>query len=98
MTTVPQNGQVGVWEIVFVPRAGPKTIPKSAIIDERGIKISEDDFFSNQGHNFPRKGVRFAVRVVKYLRLGIRSRQLAEVGQQVWPRTYIPHAPEVRMT
>ena len=26
------------------------------------------------------------------------SRQLAEVGQQVWPGTYLPHAPEVRMT
>ena len=42
LTTVPQNGQVGVWEIVFVSRAGPRSISKSAIIDERGSKISED--------------------------------------------------------
>ena len=26
------------------------------------------------------------------------SRQLAEMGQQVQPRTYLPHAPEIRMT
>ena len=42
LMTVPQNGQVGVWEIVFVSRAGPRSISKRAIIDERGSKISED--------------------------------------------------------
>ena len=56
LTTVPQNGQVGVWEIVFVPRAGPRPIPKSAIIDERGSKISEDlIYFCDSGSPFSEK-------------------------------------------
>ena len=41
LTTVLQNGQVGGWEIVFFAPAGPRSISKSAIIDERGSKISQ---------------------------------------------------------
>ena len=56
LTTVPQNGQVGVWEIVFVSCWGPRPIPKSAIIDERGSKISEDlSHFCNSGSPFSEK-------------------------------------------
>ena len=55
-TTVPQNGQVGVWEIVFVPQAGPRPIPKSAIIDESGSKISEEViYFCDSGSPFSEK-------------------------------------------
>ena len=56
LTTVPQNGQVGVWEIVFVSRAGPRSISKRAIIDERGSKISEDlIYFCDSGSPFSEK-------------------------------------------
>ena len=56
LTTVPQNGQVGVWEIVFVSRAGPRSISKRAIIDERGIKISEEViYFCDSGSPFSEK-------------------------------------------
>ena len=56
MTIVPQNGQVGVWEIVFVSRAGPRSISKRAIIDERGSKISEDlIYFCDSGSPFSEK-------------------------------------------
>ena len=56
LTTVPQNGQVGVWEIVFVSRAGPRPNSKRAIIDERGSKISEDLIhFCDSGSQFSEK-------------------------------------------
>ena len=56
LTIVPQNGQVGVWEIVFVSRAGPRSISKRAIIDERGIKISEEViYFCDSGSPFSEK-------------------------------------------
>ena len=56
LTTVPQNGQVGVWEIFFVSRWGPRPIPKSVIIDERGSKISEDlIYFCDSGSPFSEK-------------------------------------------
>ena len=56
LTTVPQNGQVGVWEIFFVSRWGPRPNSKSAIIDERGIKISEDViYFCDSGSPFSEK-------------------------------------------
>ena len=56
LTIVPQNGQVGVWEIVFVSRAGPRSISKRAIIDERGSKISEDlIYFCDSGSAFSEK-------------------------------------------
>ena len=56
LTTVPQNGQVGVWEIFFVSRWGPRPNSKSAIIDERGSKISEDViYFCDSGSPFSEK-------------------------------------------
>ena len=56
LTTVPQNGQVGVWEIFFVSRWGPRPNSKSAIIDERGSKISEDlIYFCDSGSPFSEK-------------------------------------------
>ena len=56
LTIVPQNGQVGVWEIFFVSRAGPRPNSKSAIIDERGSKISEDlIYFCDSGSPFSEK-------------------------------------------
>ena len=56
LTTVPQNGQVGVWEIVFVSRAGPRPNSKRAIIDERGSKISEEViYFCDSGSPFSEK-------------------------------------------
>ena len=56
LTTVPQNGQVGVWEIVFVSRAGPRPNSKSPIIDERGSKISEEViYFCDSGSPFSEK-------------------------------------------
>ena len=56
LTIVPQNGQVGVWELVFVSRAGPRSISKRAIIDERGSKISEDLIhFCDSGSQFSEK-------------------------------------------
>ena len=61
LTTVPQNGQVGVWEIVFVSRWGPRPNSKSVIIDEIDIKISEDIFFPVLGNHFPSKCVKIAV-------------------------------------
>ena len=53
--------------MVFAP-AGPRSISKSAIIDERGIKISEDlIYFCDLGSPFSeKKRVIFNVRVVKY--------------------------------
>ena len=56
LTIVPQNGQVGVWEIVFVSRAGRRSISKRAIIGERGSKISEDlIYFCDSGSPFSDK-------------------------------------------
>ena len=56
LTTVPQNGQVGVWEIFFVSRWGPRPNSKRAIIDERGSKISEDlIYFCDLGSPFSEK-------------------------------------------
>ena len=56
LTTVPQNGQVGVWETFFVPHWGSRPNSKSAIIDERGSKISEDlIYFCDLGSPFSEK-------------------------------------------
>ena len=104
-TTALQNGQVGVWEIVFVPQAGPRTIPKSAIIDERGNKISEDlIYFCDLGSPFSEKICWICCKgsqilASRYLLAAASGsyRQLAEVGQPVRPGTYLPHAPGVRM-
>ena len=106
LTTVPQNGQVGVWEIVFVPRAGPRPISKRAIIDERGSKISEDlIYFCDSGSPFSEKMCQNCCKGCQILTsrsLLPRSygclRMLTELVREVRPGTYLPHAPGVRMT
>ena len=106
LTTVPQNGQVGVWEIVFVSRAGPRPIPKSAIIDERGSKISEDlIYFCDSGSPFSEKMCQNCCKGCQILTsrsflADARgcSRMLTELVREVRPGTYLPHAPGVRMT
>ena len=106
LTTVPQNGQVGVWEIVFVSRAGPRSISKRAIIDERGSKISEDlIYFCDSGSPFSEKMCQNCCKGCQILTS--RSfladaygclRMLPELVREVRPGTYLPHAPGVRMT
>ena len=106
LTTVPQNGQVGVWEIVFVSRAGPRTIPKRAIIDERGSKISEDlIYFCDSGSPFSEKMCQNCCKGCQILTSrGFLTdargclRMLPELVREVRPGTYLPHAPGVRMT
>ena len=98
LTTVPQNGQVGVWEIFFVSRWGPRPNSKSAIIDERGIKISEDLIhFCDSGSRFPEKMCwiyckRCQILTSRYLLP--RSRGIPrKCREQVRPGTSLPHAP-----
>ena len=56
LTIVPQNGQVGVWENFLFAPAGPRSISKSVIIDERGSKISEEViYFCDSGSPFSEK-------------------------------------------
>ena len=106
LTTVPQNGQVGVWEIVFVSRAGPRPNSKRAIIDERGSKISEDLIhFCDSGSPFSEKMCQNCCKGCQILtsrNLLPRSygclRMRTELVREVRPGTYLPHAPGVRMT
>ena len=106
LTTVPQNGQVGVWENFLFASAGPRSISKSAIIDERGVKNSEDLIYvCDSGSQFSEKMCRICCKGCQTLTsrnlLG-RSWQiipeLPELVQEVRPGTYLPHAPGVRMT
>ena len=106
MTIVPQNGQVGVWEIVVVSQAGPRPIPKRAIIDERGSKISEDlIYFCDSGSPFSEKMCQNCCKGCQILTsrnfLTDASgcfRDPTELVREVRPGTYLPHAPGVRMT
>ena len=106
LTTVPQNGQVGVWEIVFVSRAGPRSISKRAIIDERGIKISEEViYFCDSGSPFSEKMCQNCCKGCQILtsrsllpRSSEILRMLPELVREMRPGTYLPHAPGVRMT
>ena len=103
LTTVPQNGQVGVWEIFFVSRWGPRPIPKSVIIDERGSKISEDlIYFCDSGSPFSEKMCQNCCKgcqilTSRYLLAAARGSP-RKCREPVRPGTYLPHAPGVRMT
>ena len=103
LTTVPQNGQVGVWEIFFVSRWGPRPNSKSAIIDERGSKISEDlIYFCDSGSPFSEKMCQNCCKgcqilMSRYL-LGAATGSPRKWREPVRPGTYLPHAPGVRMT
>ena len=106
LTVVPQNGQVGVWEIIFVSRAGPRSISKTAIIDERGNKTSEEIiYFCDSGSLFSEKmwwNCYKGCQILTSRSLLPRSRgclrMLTELVREVRPGTYLPHAPGVRMT
>ena len=106
LTIVPQNGQVGVWGIVFVSRAGPRPISKRAIIDEMGIKISEEViYFWDSGSPFSEKMCQNCCKGCQILMSRYLLGQLPaargsprKCREPVRPGTYLPHAPGVRMT
>ena len=109
LTTVPQNGQVGGWEIVFVSRAGPRSISKRAIIDERSSKISEDlIYFCDSGSQFSEKMCQNCCNGCQILTSRSFLADASEIfrdlprshgiGPEVRPGTCLPHAPGVRMT
>ena len=56
LTTLSATWTSWVWEIIFEIPAGPRSRTQSAIIDERGIKISEDViYFCDSGSPFSEK-------------------------------------------
>ena len=103
LNIVPQNGQVGVWENFFFTSAGPRTIPKRAIIDERGSKISEDLIYvCDSGSPFSEKMCQNCCKGCQILTsrnsLGAATGSPWKWREPVRPGTYLPHAPGVRMT
>ena len=103
LTTVPQNGQVGVWEIFFVSRWGPRPNSKSAIIGERGSKISEDViYFCDSGSRFSEKMCWISCKGCQILTsrnsLPAARGSPRKCREPVRPGTYLPPAPGVRMT
>ena len=97
---------LGFGETFFFAPACPRTIPKRAIIDERGSKISEDlIYFCDSGSPFSEKMCQNCCKGCQIL----TSRNLltdaseifrdpTELVREVRPGIYLPHAPGVRMT
>ena len=86
--------------------AGPRSISQSAIIDERGIKISENLIYVyDSGSPFSENVCQICCKgcqmlTSRNLLLGSSEiiPELAELVREVFPGTYLPHAPGVRMT
>ena len=89
-------------KLFFTP-ADPRSSSKSAIIDERGIKISEDlIYFCDSGSPFSEKMCWIDCKGCQILTsrnsLGAASGNPRKRREPVRLGTYLPHAPGVRMT